>query len=205
MTTPVFNQNGFRYYLDDGAHGTTGLPAENANHSMDADTNIILRIEVEVTNSKSNNELLTLYAQKNNTGGYTEVTQTSTNGIQFELSANFADGDADNNNRLTSSSLTFTGGVMHENTPMGGTSPAPDGMDFAGTDHWEVDCCIAIDSAQPPTSGDFWDFEIRDNAGAQLGGYTRRPRLTYTPPPDVDSLIPLIPWHRRKQDTRIRR
>lgn len=174
MTNPIFNQNGFKFFDDDGAH--TQLEDENVDHTIDPDTNFTLRFEVEVTNAKSvNNVVFTLYAQKNGAGGYNDVTTTSTNGIQVELSPNFADGDSDNNNRLSSSSLTFTGGALEEASPMNGPIA---GYDFAGTDHWEVEICLAIDSANADAN-DYFDFEIRDVAGAQLDGYTRRPRVTH--------------------------
>ncbi len=174
MTSPIYNQNGFQFFDDDGAHTT--LQSENVDHTIDPDVNFTLRFEVEVTNAKSvSNAVFTIYAEKNATGGYNAVTTTSTNGIQIELSSNFADGDSDNNDRLSSSSLTFTGGALEEATPLNGPSG---GYDYAGQDHWEVEVCLAIDSANAsPTN--FFDFEIRDVAGAQLDSYSRRPKVTY--------------------------
>ena len=174
MTNPIYNQNGFRFYDDDGAH--TVLENENDDHSIDADINFMLRVEVEITNAKAvNNVVFTLYAQKNGVGGYNPVTGVTTNGIQIELSGNFADGDSDNNNRLTSSSLTFAGGCLQEVTPFSGPVA---GYDFVGTDHWEIEVCLAIDSANANDT-DYFDFEIRNSVGGVLNGYTREPRVTY--------------------------
>lgn len=174
MTNPVFNQNGFRFY-DDGS-GWNDRELENVDHSIVDGTNVILRIEIEVTNSKTaNNWLGTLYAQKNGAGGYTQMTTTRTDGCRIVASGWFTDADADNVDRLTSSSLTFTGGELDSDGNLGEVAG---GMDFAGTDHWEVGICIEIDLANA-VSGDYWDFEIRDDVGAQLDGYTRRPRFTY--------------------------
>jgi hypothetical protein len=175
MTSPVFNQNGFRFYDDDGAW--TPEQNENVDHSMDAAINVILRFELEVTNSKSvANWTGYLYSQKNGTGGYAEVNLSSTQGVQISPSANFADGDTDNNNRLTSSSLTFVNACQEEGSPLGNNVTG--GVDFSGQDHWEIEICIDIDSANA-SPNDYWDFELRDSGGGQLNGYTRRPRLTY--------------------------
>ena len=173
MTAPVFNQNGFRFYDDDGAH--TALQDENIDHSIAGDVLFTLRFEAEITNAKSvNNKIFTLHALKNDTGGFDAVTATSTNGIQIELTANYADGDSDNNDRLTSSALSFVGGALEEVTPLNGPTA---GYDFVGTDHWEVEICLAIDGANSnPT--DFYDIRLHDELDAALNSYTRIPRLT---------------------------
>jgi len=173
MTSPIYNQNGFRFYQD--TSGWTGLAAENANYSIGDDTHVILRIELEVTNAKaSNNWSGYLYAAKNG-GAYTVVDQSRADGLRAAPSSWFTDADADNNNRLTTSSLTFTGGELDSNGLLG---DAIDGIDFAGQDHWEVSICLEIDTANA-SSGDYWDFELRDSGGAQLDSYSRRPRFTY--------------------------
>ena len=173
MTNPVFNHNGFRFYDDDGAH--TVLQDENVDHSIVADVNFTLRMEAEVTNAKAvSNKVFTLFAEKNATGGFNAVTGVSTNGIQIELSANFADGDADNNDRLTSSALTFVNGALQEATPFSGPVG---GYDYVGTDHWEVEVCLAIDNANS-VNGDTYDVRLHDAAGVALDSYTRVPRAT---------------------------
>ncbi len=176
MTNPVFNQNGFRFYED--TSGWTALETENIDHARSDNTKIILRIEVEVTNAKSvNNWIGTVYAAKNG-GSYTVLNQARTDGLDMAASSWFTDADADNNDRLTSSSLTFTGGELDDDGALGEVSG---GIDFAGQDHWEVGILIYIDTGIA-TDTDYWDIQVKDDVGGDLDGYTRTPRLTYSAP-----------------------
>jgi hypothetical protein len=134
---------------------------------------------VEVTNAKIvNNWIGTVYANKNGTG-YTVLNQARTDGLDMQASSWFTDADADNNNRLSSSSLTFTGGELDDDGALGEVTG---GMDFAGQDHWEVGLLIFIDTGVSLNDGDYWDIQVRDDVGGVLDGYTRTPRLTYNEP-----------------------
>ncbi len=176
MTNPVYNQNGFRFYED--TSGWTGLETENTDHARSDNTKIILRIELEITNAKAvPNRLGTVYAAKNG-GGYTALDQARVDGLAMVASSWFTDADADSNDRLATSSLTFTGGELDDD---GSHGEVTGGMDFAGQDHWEIGMCIQIDTGVAGDT-DYWDIQLKDNLGGDLDGYTRTPRLTYNVP-----------------------
>ena len=173
MTNPIYNQNGFRFYED--TSGWTDLELENVDHKRSDNTKIILRIELEVTNSKSvNNRVGTVYAAKNG-GGYTVLNQARADGLVMVASSWFTDADADNNDRLATSSLTFDGGELDDDGAHGEVSG---GMDFGSPSHWEIGMCIQVDSGVAGF-GDYWDIQLKDDVGGDLDGYTRTPRLTY--------------------------
>ena len=173
MTNPILNQNGFRFYEDDS--GWNDLELENADHARSDNTKIILRIELEVTNTKSlNNRIGTVYADKKG-AGYAVLNQARADGLAMVVSSWFTDGDADNNDRLATSSLTFTGGELDDDGAHGEVSG---GMDFAGQDHWEIGMCIQIDTGVA-VDGDYWDIQLKDDIGGDIDGYTRTPRITY--------------------------
>ncbi len=187
MTVPVYNQNGFRFYDDDSTLSWTQRANENTDITVSGDDQFILRIEIEITNAKAmNNDVFEIWAAKNG-GTYAEVTTARADGIA--MSGDFTDtavndGSADNNNRESTSSLTFSGGILHDYgsvSDIGGTNPLPDGMDFVGQDHWEIGLSIAFDvDATGVTDADYWEFELRGAAGATLDNYARRPKVTYS-------------------------
>ena len=145
MTNPIFNQNGFRFYEDDS--GWNDLELENVDRTQTDGTNIILRIEVEVTNTKSvNNWLGLIYADKNDGASYALLDQARSDGLRAVTSSWFTDADADAVDRLATSSLTFTGGELDDDGNLG---EVVDGMDFVGQDHWEVGEHHANDNGNP--------------------------------------------------------
>ena len=179
MTSPIYNQNGFRFYEDAGNGGPswTPLELENADRTEPAGTSLRIRFEVEVTNSKAaSNIVFYLMMQKNGTGGYQEVNLSSTDGINITASPYYADGDTDANDRLTSSSLTFVNAALEEGSPLGNNVVG--GVDFSGTDHWEIEVCITINDTYSDPD-DYYDLQIWLDTSTALDGYTRTPRITH--------------------------
>jgi hypothetical protein len=185
-TNPVFNQNGFRFYQNTGSW--TGLENENDNHTIADDTTILIRLELEVTNAKVvNNYIPVIRANKNGTG-YADLTTARADGLRIATDGFFTDAAADNNDRLTSSSLTFTGGELDEDGVLGEVAG---GMDFVGQDHWEIAIAIEIDEANA-SANDWWDIQLyKDDGTTPLDGYTRTPRLTYSPSAPVNVDVPV--------------
>jgi len=182
MTNPVYNQNGFRFY--DEANLWTALANENIDYETEMDTLIMFRVEVEITNAKAvNNATFTLYADWYDADGgglqgYAAVGTTPSASMPLYIapSANVTDGEADANNRLTSSSLTFSGGVLHDaSSTFGGVLPDPGGMDYSGQDHWEIGVVLDVDSVYA-AADDYFLLRIYVDT-SPLDGYTRTPQL----------------------------
>ena len=183
-TSSIYNQNGFAFYDDDNTWTIANDGLENDNLVAIDGTNYILRVEIEVTNAKAvNNILFDVYAAKNG-GSYTQLTTGRTDGLRIVASSWFSDAASDNNNRLSSSSLTFTGGELDSDGAIGEVAG---GIDFVGQDHWEVGICLEIDTANASAS-DYWDIRIEHDGGGALDGYSRIPRITYTPAPAIIDL-----------------
>jgi len=186
MTSPVYNQNGFQFYDDDGAPGSSTGQGINTDASYSSDVGFQLRIEIEVTNSKAvNNASFRLFAQRYNSGDTPQgaafqITSASTGGMTYYDSTNLTDTNADSSDRLTgagTSSLTFnTGLVVDATSDWGGIYPTTTGFDFAGTDHNEVHFGLVIDSGVG-SDGDYYIIEIRRTDDTQIDGYTRKPRV----------------------------
>jgi len=176
MTNPVFNQNGFGFYDNDSNWNFVSGLSENDNLTATDATTVILRLEVEITNAKAVNNYVPVIRAAKNGGSYADLTTGRTDGLRIATDGWFTDADADNNDRLTSSSLTFTGGELDEDGTLGETV---DGMDFVGEDHWEIGIAIEIDTGNA-SDNDYWDIELyKDDGTTPLDGYSRIPRITY--------------------------
>lgn len=172
MTNAIFNQQGFRGRED--VSGVTWIVAENADFSIADLNNFRLRVEVEVTNLKAtaNRDFNIYYAR--NEGSYVVCDATSTY-LRPSVSSQFTDGDADDVDRLVTSTLPFAHGELDDDGVCG--DPGAN-LDFNGEDHCEAEFCVAFQSGVG--EGDTFDIEIRLDGGVSLNGYTRRPRITYS-------------------------
>jgi hypothetical protein len=169
VTTPLYSQEGFRFRVDDGA--VNWLAAELSNHRHAIGANFRLRIEVENTNNKAeNNVSFQLFAARNG-GGYTQVTTSSTY-IQASTSPNFTDPTEDSTDRLTTSSATFSAGELDSDGDCGDGSFLDNGANQVMETEW----CLQLTAATSPD--DYFDFEVRTSAGGALNNYSYRARVT---------------------------
>ncbi len=169
MTAPLYSQEGFRFRSDEA--GVVWLEDENVDRAQQINVQFRLRIEVENTNNRGGGGGIefSLYVQRNGAGGYGAVAASAY--VSPALSAEFADGDADNVDRLATSSAPFDEGVLDET----GT----ENVSIGSNDHAEIEYCIVIDGGSPT---DTYDFRVY-GGGSPLNNYADTPRVTAEAPP----------------------
>ncbi len=177
MTSANTTQEDFWFRNDDGSlTAATYMGSQNDNQYL-AGITFRIRIIAEENNSKNDPWAFQLGAQKNGTGGYTLVTTTRTDGIQYTNDANsIADGSTIN---TADFDLTWTG------TPVDGEYD--DAQTTAGTgtiqlngQYTELEFCVQL-VAGSLTSGDYFDLQVLDTAGGALDGYNQTPRVYFAP------------------------
>jgi len=178
-TSANTTQEDFWFRNDNGSLTTaTYIGAQTSNQTINADTVFRIRIIAEENNAKTDPWAFQLYAQKNGSGGYTAVTTTRTDGLQYSDDANsIADGTTIS---TADFDLTYTG------TPTDGEYD--DAQSAAGTGtiglngtYTEIEFCLVINTGTGNVSnGDYWDLQMYSTGGSPLDGYNATPRVTAT-------------------------
>jgi hypothetical protein len=179
-------QNRFAFGDDDGSESGHSLDTENADRTaQNPDVTFLLRIQVEENNSKDDAWDFILRAEKNQTGGYTDVTATRTDGVRL---ANDTQSRADNEattERLTAGSGTWKAGYYDDGT-------TEDGMGSTLTlngQYSDLEFAIELSTADGNLANDDdFDFRVYDQVGTALDGYTVTPRVTAANVPTVVNL-----------------
>lgn len=174
--TPVVTQRRFRFVADSGAPAgasPTFLETENTDRESAADTILHLRMQYDNTGDGAG-VVNFLYAQRNGTGGYNQVTlsSASTLGLYIANSSLIAAGTlATSSFALTTGTGTAANGYIFDNDDAQSNGLA------AGAYH-ENTYTLAI-SGDDSSPGDFWDIRGYGTLGGALNSYTVTPRLTY--------------------------
>jgi len=169
MTSPAFTQITFRLRNDNGTETTaTWKQAQNTNATINVDENFRVRFRMDETNSRSwSNQSWTLQYQKNGTGGYAAVTDSTP--VKIVASSNFGN-DEDCTTQLTGGTGTF----VTDNNGMKDQYNACVNSGSAGY-LFETEWSLQLDSAQM-ANGDYVD--IRVTHASYVITYTNTPRAT---------------------------
>lgn len=179
----VVQNDRFVFGTDDGSESGHSLDTENvARTAQIPDVTFLTRIQVEETDGGNSNLLYALFAQKNGTGGYTEVTTARTDGLKI---ANDTQGRADDENtteRLTAGVGTFAAGKYDDGQTQTGTTVV--NLD---TEYTDLEFAVQVDSIYAVDT-DYWDLEVHQVDGTVLDAYPGTlPRVTaYIESVDVD-------------------
>jgi hypothetical protein len=158
----------FLLALEPGATGPTD-PALNASFAVPLDAEFALRTDIQETGGGTGEDVqLELRAQKNNAGGYQQIT-TSSAGLRIVATTRFGDADP-TTDLLSGGTGSFVTGQGDEDGTTGVISLTPG----ANT---EVEWSLEIDSAGA-IAGDYWDVRVYRAGGAALESYTVTPRIT---------------------------
>jgi hypothetical protein len=173
MTAPLYSQEGCQLFEDDGVPGSaTSIANENVNGSYEKNAKFRIRIEIENTNNRGGGggHPFEIWAERNGAGGYFQITGATTY-IQVATTIHYADGDADNVSRLTTSTATFDEGALDET----GT----ENVSCAANEHIEIEYCLIITDAA--SVSDTFDFRVYDN-GSPINNYSNTIRITALAP-----------------------
>lgn len=172
MVNPFLQQVAFRGFVDDGAPGAaTAHAAENTDWTQEANTNFRVRFELEERDGGFENNVQVRLQYNRNGTGWNDVTDLS-NVIRAVTSPHYADEDADGVDRLTTSTKTFSGGVLDEN----GLAGTNNQIDMAGNDHWEIEYCLQIVGADVNDADTIELRMVRDTAS--LEAWLQTPSIT---------------------------
>ncbi len=154
--------------------GATWKANEGLDASYDVDTAFRIRFKILNSGGPEATPVFELWAQLN-AGSYFEVTDTSTGGVQFELTSEYADG-VDTDEQLLSGSETY---ITDNNAAkeQGGTGDISGGAAITGNAVIEPEYCLTMPTANI-ANDDTMTFEVRLNGGTQFGTYTDRPVIT---------------------------
>ena len=130
------------------------------------DTPFLIRIGIGETAGGTASQGYALFAQKNGSGGYTEVTTARTDGIRITNDVSGRTDDESTTQRLAAGGGTFTAGRYDDGQSNQGT-----GNISMSTQYSEVEFCIEIDSANA-TEGDYWDLRAEVADGTDLASYS---------------------------------
>jgi hypothetical protein len=178
-TSANTTQEDFWFRNDDGSLTTaTYIGSQNQDYNPTLTSDLVFRIRIiaEENNGKTDPWAFQLAAQKNGSGGYSLITTTRTDGIQYSDDGNgIADGSVI---AVADFDLTWSGtgtdGEYDDAQSAAGTGT----IGLNGT-YVELEFCLkAVFSVL--NNGDFFDFQLQDTGGGALDGYTRTPRLTIT-------------------------
>ena len=170
---------------DDGSESGHSLDTENTDRTAQlGDVVFMLRIQVEETAGGTEATGFALFAQKNGTGGYTEVTTGRTDGIRIANDTQSRADDENTTSRLSAGAGTFTAGKYDDGQTQQGTTAVT-----LDTQYTDLEFAIEIDSANA-TDTDYWDFRVQFTDGTVLDGTypTGLPTATYdegTPPANL--------------------
>jgi hypothetical protein len=179
----VVQNNTFAFGDDDGSESGHSLDTENAPRTAQLpDITFLIRIQVEETDGGNSSFLYALFAQKNGTGGYTEVTTARTDGLIIANDTQSRADDENTSERLSAGVGAFVAGKYDDGQTQTGTTAI--GLD---TEYTDLEFAIQIDSANAVDT-DYWDLEVHEADGTVLGSYPGTlPRVTaYIEAVDVD-------------------
>jgi len=176
-TSANTTQEDFWFRNDDGSLTTaTYMGSQNSDQTIGGNVVFRIRIIAEENNGKTDPWAFQIYAQKNGSGGYTAVTTSRTDGLQYSDDANsIADGATIG---TADFDLTWSG------TPIAGEYD--DAQSSAGTgtiglngSYTEIEFCLVLNTGTGNVNnGDYWDLRMYSTGGTALDGYTRTPRVT---------------------------
>jgi len=149
---------------DDGSQTThTQDTQSTARTAQSGDVNFIIRLQARETAGKTDPWAFQLYADKNSSGTFTEVTSSRTDGlIKSANGSSRTDGEAITSSRLTNPGGTWLDGEFDDGSSAEGTST----IGLSGQ-YTEIEFCIQIDSANA-VNGDYWDLRLESTSGTDL-------------------------------------
>lgn len=170
----VVQRSAWAFGTDNGSESGHSLDTVNVPRTAQvADVSFLIRIGIGETAGGSDNSSFALFAQKNGTGGYTEVTTARTDGIIIANDTQSRSDDESTTQRLASGSGTWTAGKYDDGQTQQGTTSISQSSQFT-----EVEFCIQIDSTYAADS-DYWDLRVEKADGTDLATYNgTMPRVT---------------------------
>jgi hypothetical protein len=175
--TPVLSQIAFRIRNDDGNETTaTWVAAENTNGSFAVDTNLRIRLGIQVTNACAAANAVFQLQYSRNGGTFTDVTASSVV-ARSSASPNLADA-ANTTDQFTAGTGTFLGATCFDEVDgaAGGAS-----LDIAASGQTQVEYCVQIRKADV-WNGDVIEFRVTN---ANLASWTQTPDVTVTGGNDI--------------------
>jgi len=166
----------FRWRDDDGSEvapptGATWLQDQDVNHTIDEadlDTNIRLRFGMANIGGTSESDQWQSEGQINGTGGFTDITDTSTNGMRVVLSPNVDEADATTQQMLGLSGNFVAGGIEETN--------GNESFTLDAGENTEEEFVFSPRSAEL-SGGDYIDVRLRIVGGTGVT-YSKTARLT---------------------------
>jgi hypothetical protein len=172
--TPMdLRQGGIRWRDDDGNEaGATWHQAQDVDHSIDAadlDKNIRLRFGMENIGGTSESDQWQIEAQTNGTGGWSDVTDVSTNGARVVTSTQVDEGDA-TTSQMTGLAGSFVAGGIEETN-------GNESFTLGANEHTEEEFVLSPRSAEL-SGGDYIEFRLRHVGGETITYDVADARLT---------------------------
>lgn len=177
MDTPQFDQASYHGRLDDGSEtGASFIGARNVGWTQLVDTTFRCRFAILETDGFASTNFREDIQYQLNGGGYTGVSSSGSGAaVIFVSSANYTHGD-DTTQQILAGTFIGTNGGMTQSASSGqGTIP-----DFAGSDFFEAEFALAIESAQV-NDGDIINLRLTEK-GTALLLYTNVPIITVDKP-----------------------
>jgi hypothetical protein len=156
---------------DDGSESGHTLHTEGVNDTGIAiDTPFTIRLQPQETGGGTFNTGYALFAQKNGTGGYTEVTRTRTDGLQIVANGSSRTDDEATSSRLTAGSGSWVAGKFDDGATQGTTSVS------LSSQYTDIEFCIQVTTGA--ATNDYWDLRLHESGGSALDSYGTLPRAT---------------------------
>lgn len=156
---------------DDGSESghtldTEGVDRDTAGSGAQAaDTPFLIRMGIAETAGGTQNTGYALFADKNSSGTFTEVTTSRTDGLRIANDTQSRADDESTTERLTAGGGTFVAGKYDDGQTQQGTTAFSMVSQYS-----EVEFCIEIDSANAST-GDVWELRVEETGGTDLASY----------------------------------
>lgn len=174
MSTANLDQDSFRFREDSGTTDSspTWLESEQVDHTATVTGNMTLRIRLQLQETAGvdeGNPTVQLQAQKNGTGGYTDVNASRTDGIRTATGTRT---DAsDNDQHHLDGTGTHAGGKGYDD---GDGAAGGGGTSIPANGHGEYEFNIEIVNAQV-SDADYFEFRASET---NLATWTTTPKLT---------------------------
>lgn len=178
-TTPVLNQDHFRFRSDTGGVDATPtwIANEDTNVTLQRDDVFRLRIGIQESAGGDTTSNLEFKLQASyNSGTYFDVTSTSDYVRSSTSASSSADGTAITTGRLTGLTGNLATGSTYEDDGTQATNVAT----ITANDHFEIEFGLVITSAATNnvSNNDTLDFQIVEVNGSALDAYNATPRVT---------------------------
>jgi hypothetical protein len=160
---------------DDGSESGHTLDTENTNRTAQVgDVTFLIRIGLEENGGKSDDPATALFAQKNGSGGFTEVTTSRTDGLKIANDTQSRSDDESTTERLTAGTGDFISGKYDDGQTQQGTTSIT-----LVSDYTEMEYAIQLDSANA-TQDDYWELRVEHSDGTDFDSYPGTyPTVTY--------------------------